>query len=424
MSTDEAERSQSSYPPETVSIEEWSSSPPLSLSEADVTFIEQRINESKERLSTSHTGDGHTILQSSRFAGIVALPDGPTLEIIPKSAGENFIRLFRYATGLNSHTIGKKTDVKHGSQFLDALAALYIDELSTILQRGIVSEYRRTEASEEYVKGHIDIQRQLQRQGLVGTQFECTYDDLTADTTVNQAILYAAVILKRLVSDTALQRTLERYEIRFRRTVSFRQISAQQFTDIEITRLNEHYRDALRLAELIIRNVYVENLRQGERGSFGLLINMDEIFESVVERAVRAAVSQIADWRKWRVEGQANVTGLLTGGSPRVNMRPDFVVRDETDSVVLTGDAKWKTNNVQRSDIYQLTAYQLNDDVPGALIYPQQDGELETEYTVQGAYPMAIHELPTAATISNFEALRAELEQSAESLLRRLLAQM
>lgn len=102
---------------------------------------------------------------------------------------------------------------------------------------------------------------------------------------------------------------------------------------------------------------------------------------------------------------------------------PDVVVRNQNDDIIVTGDAKWKTKRGEQSDIYQLTAYQLADDVPGALIYPEQGGALETEYTVQGTHQMVVHELPTATTVSDTEELRSELVESAESLLRQLLSE-
>jgi hypothetical protein len=124
---------------------------------------------------------------------------------------------------------------------------------------------------------------------------------------------------------------LERYIAQLRREVSVRPVRPYEFDGIEVTRLNEYYKDALRLAELVLRNVFVEDLRHGARGSYGLFINMDDIFESVVERAFREAVTGTDQWQGWRVEGQANVTGLVTGGSPSVTMRPDFVVRNAVD---------------------------------------------------------------------------------------------
>lgn len=405
-----------------VVLSEWDTSDPLQLSADDLSFIEQQINAETKKIGTSHTSDGKTTLSSSRYVGIASLPDGPKIEVVPKSAGENFLWLFQYASGVDAQTVGRKTDVEGGPAFLDALGALYADELNGILQQGIAKAYRQKDGTEEYVRGRVNVQRQLQRQGFAATQFECSYDELTTDTPANQALLYAALVLEALVSDGSIRRSLDRYVTRLRRDISIRPVRPHEFDAIEVTRLNEYYKDALRLAELVIRNVFVEDLRHGTRGSYGLFINMDTIFESVVEQAFRGAVSRTEQWQDWRVERQANITGLVTGGSPSVTMRPDVVVRDAVDSVVFTGDAKWKTGTIRQSDIYQLTAYQLADNVPGALIYPSQDGNVKTEYTVRETYPMRIHEIPTSASVSSYEELKTKLEANAETLLNELLA--
>lgn len=402
---------------ETVTLTEWSESRPLSLTDGDVAFIKQQINADRDVLGLDYTEDGRVVLSSSRFVGIAALPEGPTVEVVPKCAGDNFVALFQYARGVNAQTVRRRTDVQAGVAFLDALAALYVDELATILQQGVAQAYHRKSGSEEYLRGQLDVQRQLQQRGTAATKFECTYDELTADTISNQGLVYAALLLQRVVRDHTVRQTLEQQITRLRREVSIRQVRPNEFTEMEMTRLNEYYRDALRLAELIVRNVYVEDLREGDRGSYGLFINMDEIFESVVERAFREAVENNSDWENWRVEGQANVSGLVTGGTPRVRMRPDFVVRNRADEVVFTGDAKWKTDTVRQSDIYQLTAYQLADDVPGTLVYPEQNGAVETEYTVRDSFPMCVHELPTSTDATGFTEFCSTLEESADSLL-------
>jgi 5-methylcytosine-specific restriction enzyme subunit McrC len=89
--------------------------------------------------------------------------------------------------------------------------------------------------------------------------------------------------------------------------------------------------------------------------------------------------------------------------------------------VVFTGDAKWKTGKVRQSDIYQLTAYQLADDVPGALVYPGQNGAVETEYTVRGQYPMVVHELPTSAAVNSYAEFCTTLTENTAALLERLI---
>lgn len=69
---------------------------------------------------------------------------------------------------------------------------------------------------------------------------------------------------------------------------------------------------------------------------------MNEIFEAIVEQLFREYVTQTNRWDERRIEWQANVTGLVTGGSPRVTTQPDAVIRNADDEVVFTGDTKWK----------------------------------------------------------------------------------
>lgn len=392
-----------------VSMNEWSSSPPLNLSDRDLEMIDTEINTDRQQLNYEHKGDGTVSLQTTHYVGVVSLPDGPAIEIRPKAAGDNLLSLFRYAQGITSTTIERETAVPEGREFVDALAAIYLDELRSVVRRGLFTEYRRVEGTEEHLRGQLDVQRQLQRQGTTGTQFECTYDELTADTVANQAILYATSVLSRLVNSAGIRQSLHQYENRLRRQVTLTPVEVATVESIELSRLNEHYADLLQLAALIIRGLFVENFVSGDRPSFAILMDMNQVFETVVERAARNAVNARDEWR---VEGQAHVRGLITGGKHPVRMRPDFVVRDESDDVMLVGDAKWKVGTPSQSDIYQLTAYQLADDVPGLLVYPGQGDTVATQYTVREQFPLRLIELPTDASVESYEEFSKLLENS------------
>lgn len=362
-----------------------------SLSDAAHAFITEDLGSS--RLSVTYTRDGTPTLRSSQYVGVVSLPDGPTVEIRPKAAGENLLVLFQYAQGLDATTYEQQTALTAGDTFLDVLGALYATELDTVLGCGLHREYQSKQDTERYLRGRLDVQRQLQRRALGATQFECEYDELTLDTTTNQAVLYATTLLSQFVADRTLQAELSRYRQRLQRHVSFRHVRASELDEVEVTRLNHHYADLLRLTRLVLDSVFVENLQAGARDSFALLVDMSEVFEDVVERAVKAAV---ADRPGWTVEAQASISGVVSGGDPPITMRPDVLVRDASDDVVLVADAKWKTpSKVSNSDVYQLVTYQSTYDVPGLLVYPEQDGDLSTTYEVEDAGLLAVVELPT-----------------------------
>jgi 5-methylcytosine-specific restriction enzyme subunit McrC len=389
-------------------MHEWSSSRSLSVSDRDLEMIDSEINADRKQLDYDYEQDGKVSLSTTHYVGVVSLPDGPTVEIRPKAAGGNLLYLFRYAQGITATTIDRETAVPEGREFVDALASLFLDELQTIIHRGLFTEYRRISGTEEHLRGRLNVQRQLQRQGTTGTRFECDYDELTADTTANRTILYATSVLIRLVNSYGIQQALERFQSQLRRQVTLTPVDSQSIENLELSRLNEHYADVLRLAKLVIQGIFVENFVSGDRPSFAILIDMNRVFEAVVERAAREAVRER---HGWDVEGQALIRGLLSGGKHPVRMRPDFVVRDETDTVRLVGDAKWKLGTPSQADLYQLTAYQLADDVPGRLIYPAQDGAVATQYLVRDQFPLRLVELPTDAHTDSYAEFIELLEE-------------
>jgi 5-methylcytosine-specific restriction enzyme subunit McrC len=146
-------------------------------------------------------------------------------------------------------------------------------------------------------------------------------------------------------------------------------------------------------------------------------MNMNDVFERAVERTARELVVTRPDWR---VRTQERIPPIATGGTPAVNMYPDFLL--ERDGVPqLVGDAKWKTA-VKQSDIYQMSAYILALDAPGILVYPEQTGEwttVETSYVVDDRHDLAVRELPTATDLEGPypQQLQDALEHTVTELL-------
>ena len=382
--------------PDEITLSEHDSTAPLSLSEASLDALED-LNAETTRISVKYTRDGRVRLRSSQYVGAVSLPNGPLIRILPKAAGTNFLYLLRYAHGVSADTIDRETSATSGVSFVDALAALFVAELDTVLRRGPSKEYKRVAETESQMRGQIDLPRQVQRQGPIATDFEVNYDTLTTDTITNRAIYQAARRLTSLVADEGLSSTLHRQQQQLRRWVSEQPVRPAAVARIETTRLNAHYDTLLSLAEQILRSSYLEDFSAADFASYGLLVNMNTIFEKVVERAARDAVAHRSGWD---VARQSRIEPVVTGGTPSVNMYPDFVILEDGD-VRLVGDAKWKTHSIRQSDIYQMTSYQLSNEVPGVLVYPEHiDTEtVTTEYQVHAAeckLDFFVRELPTA----------------------------
>lgn len=373
-----------------IELSEYDKSRPLEISDADVDMIENEV----EGLRVVYTRDREVRLHTDHRVGVVALPDGPTIEIEPKVGDPNLVTLLRYANGIEPTHLSRETELESGRNFVDTVAALYLKELEEILSHGLRREYVEVEGTEEYLRGRLNVRRQLAG-GPAKTDFECDYDEFTYDTTLHQTVLCVTSILASMVDSTEMAGKLREYESRLRCRVTLREVTIEEADQIELTRLTEYYEKILSLSRIILRDIYIEDIVAGEGASYSMLIGMNDVFEKLVERTASESVD---DWDGWRVEGQVNTDNLLRG-SPSIRMRPDFVVKQNGEPV-LVGDAKWKTE-VENDDVYQVVAYQTAYDAPCVLVYPDNDEDLQNDYSVKNGHRLLMLELPTGTNTSD-----------------------
>lgn len=392
-------------------LSEWDKTKPQNLSEQDINRIEQEINKGKEKIRLEHTRNGDTIIHSKQYVGLFSLPSGLEVKIEPKAAEGNLINLLKYAKGTSPELIQNQEQLEEGTELIDTLAQLFLDELKKLLRKGLRKEYVRKETSEKYLRGRLQVQKQLQKQLVAPTEFECSYEELTHDTTTNQSLLYSTAILTQVVESSRLQSQLKHYREKLRRNITLKPINTQELQEINLNRLNQDYKEILDLCQLIISSSFIESLESGQTPSYSFLLDMNSIFERIVERAFQEIIKD----QKLKVKPQKRTDNLVTG-TPTINMYPDIVV-ENPEKVLLVADAKWKTST-QNSDIYQIVSYTLAHDAPGLLIYPEQQGKRETEYTVKAGEKINLIEIPIQSK-ENFQEWHQNLLNELKNSLKR-----
>lgn len=403
-------------PPENpVELEEHDESIPFYLSRTDLEFID-RLGSNSTPLTVNHTSGETASLSTSSFVGVATLPSGTRIEVTPKRTVSRLLDLLQYAFDVPVNTVEQTTHIEEADMFIDAFGSLFSTELREVLQNGIRRDYKRTREIKPSVRGRLDVQRQIQRPTPVPTDFAVEYDTFTPNTTLNQAVLSATQILTALVSDASIAGELSRQEKQLRQFVSPEPVTVAELETVELTRLNAYYKDLLELCKIVLSRRFFDDLTTGHQASLGLFINMNTIFESVVERAFREAAENVNS--EWSAQGQGKIDNLINGPHS-VNMTPDFVVKNES-GAILVGDAKWKTGSERSSDIYQITSYMMADQAPGFLVYPEQDREKTTSTISKEGEDLEISSiyLPTAADVDSYQDYTAKLVQAAESHLR------
>ena len=370
----------------------------------------------KPPLSAVPVGGERYHLKAAHYVGVLGLPSGLRVAIEPKAGRTNFGYVLRYGHRVNPLVEDGQTKLGAGETFLDALAALYCAELDPVLRRGLDRGYRRVDENRARQRGRLDLRRQLQREGPVPTGFECSFERLTEDTLLNRTVLYAATVLRRNVRSRSIEADLRRQEQLLRRHVTPTTVRPGDLERITLTRLNRRYEAILELAGLVIRGVYAGDRNPRPTASF--VLNMNQTFEGVVERALEAA---FAGREGWRVAPQEDLRTLTNGGD--FLLRPDAVVYDADGEIRLVCDAKWKPlyGTPRRDDLYQLVAYQAATDAPALLCYPQLGRMGRTVHDVRNLGPLRVLQVPTDADADGYQAFVREVERTVADAVNELL---
>ena len=253
------------------------------------------------------------------------------------------------------------------------MVSFFARTAETTLARGLFHHYRHEEDDLLALRGRIDFVRQFRRGGVL-VPMACSWDDFTTDVDENRC-LTAAIRLALRVPDVPdddrrrLRRLLAALDGVAEPTAS---AALGRLDRIQYTRLNEHYRPALRLARLILANCTLQD-RHGDTAASAFMLDMNQLFEDFVTSRLQRAL-------RGRLDVKAQSRPHLDV-EKRVEIRPDltFLQHGETIGVA---DLKYKLTDGEPSaaasvgpfarhdDYYQLLAYTTALGLPeGTLIY-------------------------------------------------------
>ena len=297
-------------------------------------------------------------VSTRQWVGAFALGD---LRIIvrPKIKPENLF--FLLEVGLPPEAWqAEAIDYATNDELLPALVSFFARTAETTLARGLFHHYRHEEDDLFALRGRIDFVRQFRRGGVL-VPMACAWDDFTADVDENRC-LTAAIRLALRVPDVPhddrrrLRRLLAALDGVAEPTAS---AALESLGRIRYTRLNEHYRPALRLARLILANCTLQD-RHGDAAASAFMVDMNELFEQFVTSRLQR-----------ELQGRLDVAAQLRPHldiDRRVQIRPDLTFRYHGDTVGVA-DLKYKLADndtstagaagplARHGDYYQLLAY-------------------------------------------------------------------
>ncbi|MBY6682315.1 hypothetical protein HQ312_14755 [Rhodococcus sp. BP-316] len=228
-----------------------------------------------------------------------------------------------------------------------AIGHSFLMEATRSLQQ-IVRGYVPSEDTSQVLRGRLSISRQVQRHMGVPIPMEIEYDDFIANVTENRILLAAAEKCLRIPTLSAPDRLMCRALVGRLESSGVR--SAQPGEIWRVTKLNQHYRRSLHLAELILKSESFA-LRSGGAAASGFVIDMWMIFEDFVVEWLRGYF----DPKQVSVSCQYS---FVLDEERQFKPRADLYL--STSDIGVFVDAKYKglgRGQPPMSDVYQMQSY-------------------------------------------------------------------
>ena len=352
-------------------IKEWGETGDLDLSDEDIRYL--NCEEFNKKFDVRPIGGRSYRISTTSWIGVIKLPSGVVIRILPKLGITNFFVILNYTLNLDLQFIEQEVRYEGGFNFLELFARLFLNEVQKVIQNGLYKSYALKRENLPYIKGRILLYETLRFNRINRQLTYNEYDDLNYDNLENRLVLYG---LNQLSNLPLNQEVLSGINDHIRLLLS-QDITLEKMSEVDVNqslrslnKFNEYYGNALVLVKLIIKTLFTAALYSGESKGFGFLINMNGVFETPVTKLVSDAYQ---DFDVKEQEKSQNIILEKSYGLSERKIKPDIEIW-KGNTIQKIVDAKYKDfksgDSIQDSDIYQATTYSfaLKSDV--ILIFP------------------------------------------------------
>ncbi len=344
---------------------------------------------------------GRHQIRAKNWVGVVQVP-GLSVEILPKVDHERapeLRRLLLYMLAVAGAIPIRERDIAsletERFSLLEALVAIFAQQLLVELQRGVPRAYVWNEADSPVLRGRLLLAQQLSRNaGRLGL-LHVGYDEFSDDTLLNQIFKYGCEVLLGRTNRPETQRCLREALLYFD-AVDERVIQDVDFEKVHLNRNSERFRPFLDFCRLVVRG-FTPSISTGRSPTFSLLFPMERVFEQFVGRLLRGRAVDLGlarDRVHLQARGKRHWLLKQPNGRGRFRLKPDVLVTGASGKPALILDTKWKVlaadasdpkGGVSQPDLYQLYAYATRYRCPdNVLLFPQSGTTRPVDYQTFG----------------------------------------
>jgi len=311
--------------------------------------------------------EGRRWLKLDNYVGIVETPCGTRLEILPKHFDEGdcikrnrelLITMICAALDLPAREAGATDLQAINSPLSEWVIQQFLQAMDLLVKRGVRSDYRRVEEETRFMRGQLDVARQMRQPPGRQHHFQTRYDVLSPDRAENRLLKSALERVCKLSQTADNWRLAHELRSLFGDVRPSRDVQ-EDFKKWRHDRLMAHYIPVRPWCELVL-NQQVPLAVAGDWHGISLLFPMEKLFERYVESCLRRALERGSQLRS------QVATQFLCGhdGGRMFRLEPDLLIQNDAKHWVL--DTKWKRLDaadrknkygLSQSDFYQLFAY-------------------------------------------------------------------
>ncbi|MDE0069589.1 MAG: hypothetical protein OXO48_07725 [Caldilineaceae bacterium] len=328
---------------------------------------------------------------------------GLSMLIRPKIGIPQLLSLASYALGFYKPQ-DNLFDFKKAETLPDILALNLVAAARRAFGRGLLRGYLTEEDALYTVRGRIQFSEQIRRRFSIPLPVELRFDEFTEDILANRLVKAAAARLGRMTLRSAKARQGLGRIAAILENVSLLEFRRGRVPELPFDRLNEHYRQVVGLARLILLHGEFESFH-GDVRSTGFLIDMNKLFQEFLTQALREKMN-VSERTLRADKGIGRITLDEKGKAP---IQPDLSWWE--DGVCkFVGDAKYKNitgERVPNADLYQMLAYATALDLPGGLLVYAKGEAALASYKVRH-------------TDKRLEVVEVDLSKPLETILKRV----
>jgi 5-methylcytosine-specific restriction enzyme subunit McrC len=307
-------------------------------------------------------------LRMDNYVGVIETPCGTVIEILPKHAESEdsaeasrglLVKMLATVLQVPAREAAEADIQLLRRPLTEWVMRRFVLALDDLVKRGIRSDYLRVEEEQRYLRGQLDLSRQLRQQPGRQHWFQLRHDIYSADRPENRLLKLAVSRVRARTQDPGTWRLANELESLLVDIPPSRNLR-MDLTAWRTDRLMAHYSPVRPWCELVLGN-QMPIAQHGTQRGISLLFPMERLFEEYVARKL---VPQLAPGVRMTRHASTEFLCRHDGGW-MFQLQPDILlVGQDQERWIL--DTKWKRVNgadkankygLSQADFYQLHAY-------------------------------------------------------------------